>query len=242
MANSQARDGRQSLSFILVPDKETPVSGISGSLKIGDIVVITGKAASESVFGDVAVNKFYIVNKALALKEGDSCFKCTPHFLGQATGKTVSASKNITDMTIDYDESTNNVTDGIVTKTGSISGALITEDIESEGGVNYVKNRFDDIIQIDADGTSQVKEADTTGKDILMIIWNGRNAKAGDLLEIEIMPVLFSDLSTGGEYGSAQSFDVDFSTCYTDDNNYTGARYQVANAEGLLPSIVRPAA
>lgn len=241
MANSQARDGRQSLSFLLVPEKDTPVTGASGKLAIGDIVIVTGKAASDSIFGDIPLNKFFIANKALTLGEGDSCIKCTPHFLGQATGKTVSASKNVNDMTIDYDESTNNVTDGIVTKTGSISGAFITEDIDSEGGVNYVKLRFDSIVQIGEDGTAKMKEADTTGKDILMIIWNGRNAKAGDLLEIEIMPVLFSDLSQGGEYGSAQSFDVDFSSCYTDDNNYSGGRYQVHNVDGLLPSIARPA-
>lgn len=242
MANSQARDGRQSLSFLLIPASDTPVTGASGSLKVGDIVVITGKAASESAFGAIPVNKFFIATTSITLKEGDSCLKCTPHFLGQATGKTVSASKNVNDMTIDYDESTNNVTDGIVTKTGSISGAYITEDIESEGGVNFIKLRFDDIVQIDDEGTVKMKEADTTGKDILMIIWNGRNAKAGDMLEIEIMPVLFSDLSKGGEYGSAQSFDVDFSSCYTDDNNYSGGNYQVVNVEGLLPSIARPAA
>lgn len=242
MANSQVRDGRQSLSFILVPDAESSVTGTSGSLAVGDIVVITAKATSESAFGEIPVNQFYIANKAVTLKEGDACIKCTPHFLGQATGKSVSASKNINDMTIDYDESTNNVTDGIVTKTGSISGALITEDIDSEGGINFVKLRFDSLTQISDDGTVSRKEADTTKKDILMIIWNGRNAKIGDMLEIEIMPVLFSDLSKGGEYGSAQSFDVDFSSCYTDDNNYVGGVYQVVNADGLLPSIARPAA
>ena len=189
MANNQAqaRDGRESLSWLIVLGSDT-VSGSSGSIAVGDVAVITGKAASESAFGDIPIGRYFMANAALTLKEGDSCIKCTLAFLGQATGKSVEESKNVADMTIDYDESTNSVTDGIVTKTGTISGALVTESLTSETGVNLVKLRFGSIAELDESGTITYKEADTTAKDVLMIIWNARNAKVGDLLEAVNLP------------------------------------------------------
>ena len=238
MANNQAqaRDGRESLSWLIVLGSDT-VSGSSGSIAVGDVAVITGKAASESAFGDIPIGRYFMANAALTLKEGDSCIKCTLAFLGQATGKSVEESKNVADMTIDYDESTNSVTDGIVTKTGTISGALVTESLASETGVNLVKLRFGSIAELDESGTITYKEADTTAKDVLMIIWNARNAKVGDLLEVEIMPVLFSSVSKSGDYGSPQSFDVDFTACFTDDNNYSGMNLHVRCTEGLIAAL-----
>lgn len=232
---SQPRDGRQSLSFLL--DNMTEVS--TGSLPVGTIGFIKAKGES-SVFGDLDVMSPFIAVTETTLGTGDVFMKATPYFLGQATGKSVTASKNVNDVTIDYDGATNNITDGIVTKSGSISGALITESLGQDSGVNILKSRFDKLVEITATGTITVKEANTTEKDNLLIIWNGRNAKVGDLLEMEVIPALFNNLSKGGEYGSSQSFDVDFTGNYSDENGYTGAVLQVENVAGLVPSIVRP--
>jgi len=236
MANAQARDGRESLAFILTPaNTETA----SGSLAIGDIVFVTAKSETSSIFTNIELYHFFIANKSLTLGSGDKCYKCTPHFLGQATGKTVSSSKNTTDVTIDYDGSANNVCDGIVTKTGSISGSYITELLSSTSGVNIVKKRFDSLTEIGAQGTATYEAASTAAKDLLMIIWNGRTATVNDYIEVEIIPCLFTGLSKGGQYNSSQTFDVDFTGCDSDDNGCIGGILQVKNATGLIPGITR---
>ena len=234
---AQARDGRMSLAFILDP-AAAPTEG-TGSLTVGEMGFILGKAPS-GAFKDLKLNSFFIANKSTTLTTGDKFLKCTPLFLGQATSKSVSMSKNVTDVTIDYDGATNNVTDGTVSSSGSISGSYITESLKTLTGVNLLKSRFSDIVEIGAEGTVEVLEADTTNKDLLLIIWNGRNAKVGDMLEMEVIPALFSNLSKDASYNSSQTFNVDYTGNYSDENGFIGGIYQVANVEGLMPSIIRP--
>ena len=234
---SQARDGRMSLAFILDP-VASPTEG-TGSLAVGEMGFILGKSSS-GAFKDLKLNSFFIANKSTTLTTGDKFLKCTPLFLGQATSKSVSMSKNVTDVTIDYDGATNNVTDGTVSSSGSISGSYITESLKTLTGVNLLKSRFSDIVEIGAEGTVEVLEADTTNKDLLLIIWNGRNAKVGDMLEMEVIPALFSNLSKDASYNSSQTFNVDYTGNYSDENGFIGGIYQVANVEGLMPSIIRP--
>ena len=231
MANnySQARDGRMSLAFILDP-AASPTEG-TGSLAVGEMGFILGKSSS-GAFKDLKLNSFFIANKSTTLTTGDKFLKCTPLFLGQATSKSVSMSKNVTDVTIDYD--------GTVSSSGSISGSYITESLKTLTGVNLLKSRFSDIVEIGAEGTVEVLEADTTNKDLLLIIWNGRNAKVGDMLEMEVIPALFSNLSKDASYNSSQTFNVDYTGNYSDENGFIGGIYQVANVEGLMPSIIRP--
>lgn len=236
MAFSQVRDGRQSLAFLCEIGEE-----VTTTLNAGDIVYITAKAESTSVFGEIPVMAPFIAVKETTLKSGDKCKKVTPLFLGQATGKSVSASKNTTDVTIDYDGATNSITDGTVSTSGSISGSNLTEDLtDTKSAINILKSRFGSLTQVDKAGTITYKAAETTEKDILLIIWNGRQAKIDEMLEMEFIPVLFSNLSKGGEYGSPQSFDVDYTGNFSDEAGYTGGLYQIPNIDGFMPSIVRP--
>ena len=238
MANSQARDGRQSLAFI-AGDKVA----VSGSVAVGDFIVVTAKSASSSAFKDYPLNKPFFAMKAFSVGEGDTVYKMPLYFLGQATGKSVSHSKNTTDVTIDYDAATNNVTDGIVSTSGSISGSFITEDVAGDSGINLLKSRFRPLMQIDDTGAVTVQEANTDEKDILVIGWNLRNAKAGDLLEVDVIPALITGLSIGGEYGSSQSFDIDFTGNATDENNFEGSTLQIEATDDFLKtiSLARPA-
>lgn len=238
MANSQARDGRLSLAFIGGdPAKATSVA-------IGDFIVVTAKGTS-TVFSDYDLNRPFFAMKAFTPATGDEVYKIPLYFLGQATGKSLSHSKNTTDVTMDYDEATNNVTDGIVSSSGSISGMFITEKIvtDADTGVNILKSRFKTLVQIGSTGTVTKKEAATTKKDILVICWNLRNAKAGDMLDIDIVPALITGLNIGGEYGSSQSFDIDFTGNASDENNFMGSELQLEATAALLSTFktARPA-
>ena len=236
MAFSQVRDGRQSLAFLCEIGEESTTT----TLAAGEIVYIIEKAASGSAFGDIPAMAPFIAVKETTLKTGDKCKKVTPLFLGQATGKSVSASKNTTDVTIDYDGATNSITDGTVSTSGSISGSNLTEDLtDTSSAINILKSRFGSLTQVDKEGVITHKAAETTEKDILLIIWNGRQAKIDEMLEMEFIPVLFSNLSKGGEYGSPQSFDVDYTGNFSDEAGYTGGLYQIPNIDGFMPKIVR---
>ncbi len=238
MANSQARDGRLSLAFI----GGDPVKATS--VAIGDFIVVTAKGTS-SVFTDYDLNRPFFAMKAFTPATGDEVYKIPLYFLGQATGKSLSHSKNTTDVTMDYDEATNNVTDGIVSSSGSISGMFITEKIvtDADTGVNILKSRFKTLVQVDSTGKVTTKAAATTEKDILVICWNLRNAKAGDLLDIDIVPALITGLNIGGEYGSSQSFDIDFTGNASDENNFMGSELQLEATAALLSTFktARPA-
>lgn len=238
MANSQARDGRLSLAFI----GGDPVK--ASSVAIGDFVVVTAKGTS-SVFSDYDLNRPFFAMKAFTPASGDEVYKIPLYFLGQATGKSLSHSKNTTDVTMDYDEATNNVSDGIVSTSGSISGMFITEKIvtDADTGVNILKSRFKTLVQVDSTGNVTKKEAATTEKDLLIICWNLRNAKAGDMLDIDVVPALITGLSIGGEYGSSQSFDIDFTGNASDENNFMGSELQLEATAGLLATFktARPA-
>ena len=240
MANSQARDGRLSLAFI-GGDPEAVKS-----VAIGDFIVVTAKASTSSVFTDYELNKPFFANKAYTPATGDTVYKIPLYFLGQATGKSLSHSKNTTDVTMDYDSSNNSVTDGIVSTSGSISGMFVTEKIVSgsETGVNLLKSRFKNLVQIDKTGAVTTKAASTTEKDILVLCWNLRNAKVGDLLDIDIVPALITGLSIGGEYGSSQSFDIDFTGNASDENNFEGSELQIEATADLLATFktARPVA
>lgn len=234
MATAQTRDGRKSLAYIL----EVGEAG-TGAIAKGKIVLVTGKASSASVFGDVPVNHFFIANKEVTPATGDTYKSVSKLFCGFATGKSVSESKNVTESTIDYDGAASYETDGIVTKSGSISGLLVTEALSSTSAINPIKQRFDSMMEVGTDGTVTYVGAKTTEKDILLIIWNGRDASTGDLIECEVIPALFSSLSKGGEYGSNQSFSVDFSGNYGDENGYIGDVIQVRASEGFLKAFLK---
>ena len=229
MANTfQGRDGKQGLAFLLDVENGTLVSGGS-ALAAGDIGFITAKGAT-SIFGDADVKTPFFAPTALTLASDDKFFKCTPYFLGFATSKSVSYSKETQDITCDYDVAvgrTNNVTDGVVTTSGSISGMnLLATGITN--AINILKSRFHSITEIGSDGSVTVIPADTTNKDVIVIIWNFRDVKAADdIFDLEVLPVLFTSLSKGADYGSPQSFDLDFTANATDENGYIGGNLQV---------------
>lgn len=234
---SQARDGRRSLSFILEPEAN-PMT--TGSLNVGDMGFILAKGDSSGFDESLATNTFYIATSALTLGTGDKFIKCIPYFLGHATDKSASYSKNIVDVTCDYDAQTNNQCDGQVSISGSISGIAVVETLGQKSGINILQSRFTPSTQIDKDGKVTFKEAMATEKDILLIIWNAREAAIGEYLDCDVIPALFSNLSKDAAYGSSQTFNVDYTGNYTDENGYIGGNFKIENVSGLMPSIARP--
>ena len=227
MAKSQAMDGRQSFAWILDVATEDTTASTSTSLEAGKIVIVTGMADSDSGFGTnkSMINKPVLVSKPLTLKTGDKYRLCTPIFLGMAKDKSLNKTKNTQDVTVDADGATNNVCDGLVSISGSISCSF---SVDGEGyASNYIKKRFGNIIKIDNTGKPTLTEAITTEKDLVLFAWNARNASANDIIEFDVVPCLFTGINHSASYGSSQSFDIDFTGNATDENGYEAATVQI---------------
>ena len=227
MAKSQAMDGRQSFAWILDVAAEDTSASTSTNLEAGNIVIVTGMADSDSGFGTNKnlINKPVLVSKPLTLKSGDSYRLCKPIFLGMAKDKSLNKSKNTQDVTVDADGATNNVCDGLVSISGSISCSF---SVDGDGyASNYIKKRFGNIINIDKSGKPTLTEAITTEKDLVLFAWNARNASAIDLIEFDVVPCLFTGINHSASYGSSQSFDIDFTGNATDENGYEAATVQM---------------
>lgn len=227
MAKSQAMDGRQSFAWILDVAATDTEASTSTNLEAGKIVIVTGMADSDSGFGTNKgmVNKPVLVSKPLTLKTGDKYRLCTPIFLGMAKDKSLNKTKNTQDVTVDADGATNNVCDGLVSISGSISCSF---SVDGEGyASNYIKKRFGNIVKIDSTGKPTLTEAITTEKDLVLFAWNARNATPTDLIEFDVVPCLFTGINHSASYGSSQSFDIDFTGNATDENGYEAATVQM---------------
>lgn len=231
----QARDGRESIAFILEP-ASSPLSGVSAILAAGDFAFVL-KAVASGNYDGIPARKPILAVGPMTGAAGDEIVKCTPYFLGFATGKNMSSSKTTQDVTMDYDEKVNNIVSDAVAVSGSISGFAITESLaDTYSAINIIKSRFGDIIENNA-GTITKKLANTTDKDIIAILWNWRDCKENDYVEIDVVPALFSNLSVDSAYQSGQGFNVDFTGNSGDENDYLGAKLQVKVTSALKTAI-----
>lgn len=238
MAKSQAMDGRQSFAWILDVAVSDTTASTSTTLEAGKIVIVTGMADSSSGFGanKNMINKPILVSKPLTLKDGDKYRECTPIFIGMAKDKSLNKSKNSQDVTTDADSATNNVCDGLVSISGSISTSF---SVDGEGyASNFIKKRFGNIVNIDDTGKPTLTEAITTEKDLVLFAWNARNATPTDLIEFDVVPCLFTGINHSASYGSSQSFDIDFTGNATDENGYEAATVQMANGLAFIQKLV----
>lgn len=231
----QARDGRESIAFILEP-ATTSLKDSAAVLAAGDFAYVL-KAVASGAYDGIPARKPILAVGAMTGATGDEIVKCTPYFLGFATGKSMSSSKTTQDVTMDYDEKINNIVSDAVAVSGSISGFAVTESLaDTYSAINIVKSRFGDIIE-NINGTITKKEANTTDKDILAIMWNWRDCKVDDFVEIDVVPALFSNLSVDSAYQSGQSFNVDFTGNSGDENDYLGAKLQIKVTSALKTAL-----
>jgi len=234
--NSQANDGRESLAFLF--DVGAVQSGTT-AIPAGTFVIIVTKASTGSAFGAVSIKKPFYCVKETTPASGDTYAILTPKFMGYATAKDYTRSKNTTDVTMDYDKETNNVTDGQITKSGSINGMMITESLKDSDNtaINIIKSRFGDVTQFDSSGSAKVLEANTTEKDLMVIFWNLRSAQTDELVEAEVIPALFTECAISASYNSSQTFNLSFSGNASDENGYEGGTLLIPMSATLKSAL-----
>lgn len=234
MAKSQAIDGRQAYAWYLEPGSEE----LTSALAVGDIVIVTAQASTGSKFPTNWVNKPYIVVSAIAtLTEGDKYVKLTPYFIGMAKDKSISKSKNTTSVTVDADAFENSISDGIVSVSGSISMSYSVDG--KKYASTFIKQRFGAIDMYSAQGTVEVLEAKTQDKDLILFAWNARDCKADDIVEFDVLPVLFTSLDHGSSYGSSQNMDLNFTGNATDENGYEARTLNIPGGKTVIDKLAK---
>jgi len=178
----------------------------TGSLTKGVWYYVITKAAASSL--PVRAGLPFVATGATALVDGDKVIPLTKSLLGFARGKNLSQSKNVIDATTDSDNGVAyQLTDGMVTTSGSISG---NNEIPAAGSAQEkIMTMFQKVMR---NNVPVEKEEDVV---LLMIDWTARlmsadGPKNGDPAEIDILPVVVTSKNTDGDYGGVKGFNIDF--------------------------------
>ena len=224
-----ARDGREAKVYIA----KTPSPGqvTSGALKKGHWYSIDEKDTSATALGaDTKIGDVIYVDKnGITLGTSDKVTPIEWLFLGEATGKSMSDSKTVADVTCDKDDSANNVCNGIVSSSGTINGHDLLDPDEASG-INYVRQLFNKMI-VYKSGVPTVVEKDKSSKVLLLFVWDARDVQADELVAIDILPAFITEKSRDAQYGSPQSMNISFTGCDTDDNGRRKSYQQITYVE-----------
>jgi len=213
--------GNHGLAYLLT--KGTELEGASSDgpvLTEGAWYYVTAKAAEGSKM-PVRVGLPFQAASAISMSVvGDKCIPLTKSLLGFARDKSLSQSKATVDATTDSNNGiAQQLSDGIVTTSGSISGY---NEIPAENSAQETIIKMFQTYARDKNGTVDVSEV-STPICLLMIDWTARRISAagpsdGEKCEIDILPVIFTSKNTDGAYGSAKGFNCDFVGQQSDDD------------------------
>ncbi len=213
--------GNHGLAYLLT--KGTEMVGDASTIKTteGAWYYVTAKAEAGSVM-PVRVGLPFQSASELVLATGDKCVPLTKNMLGFARGKSLSQSKATTDATTDSNNGiAQQLSDGIVTTSGSISG--LNEIPTLNSAQESIIKMFQTYAR-DTAGTVSVTEV-STPISLLMIDWTARRVSAagpsnGEQCEIDILPVIFTSKNTDSDYGSVKGFNCDFVGQQSDDDGF----------------------
>lgn len=213
--------GNHGLAYLLT--KGTEMVGDATTIKTteGAWYYVTAKAEAGSVM-PVRVGLPFQSASELVLATGDKCVPLTKNMLGFARGKSLSQSKATTDATTDSNNGiAQQLSDGIVTTSGSISG--LNEIPTLNSAQESIIKMFQTYAR-DAEGTVSVTEV-STPISLLMIDWTARRVSSagpsdGEQCEIDILPVIFTSKNTDSDYGSVKGFNCDFVGQQSDDDGF----------------------
>ena len=177
--------GNHGLAYLLT--KGTVMT--TGSLTVGNWYYVTAKAEASVL--PVRVGLPFPAATALALASGDKVIPLTKNLLGFARGKSLSQSKATVDATTDSNNGiAQQLSDGIVTTSGSISG--LNEIPVANSAQETIIKMFQTYGR-DTTGTIEVTEV-ATPISLLMIDWTAdcecRGPK-GEVGEIDVMPIIY---------------------------------------------------
>lgn len=208
----------------------------SGALKVGSIYFIKSKAEDVSVLPEGIKAGFpFLCSKTATLVDasGDAVYEVTQKPLGFARDKNIDYSKNVVDTTTDCDyPNTSSITEGSVTKTGSVSGYMMID--KKDSALNKFLAQFENIVYATAgeEGEADTYDIQTPSSPVSMLVidWTalayGENGPSeGDGIHIDFVPVILNQAAVSGSKGSAVTLSFNYQGQPSDELGNKSAKY-----------------
>lgn len=229
MANGKST-GRKARAYALT--KEAALTGTSATMLKGIWYYVAAVDASASTIPtNVGVGRAFLCSKEATLGAADSLIPLSLSMYGFARDKSLDASKTVQDATTDIDEETDQISDGLVTKSGTINGYDLVDSPTAT-----LKAQFQHTLVATASAgqaDSIAKTEISTPKQLIMLDWTGGDVDEGDPIVVDIMPVIFTGMNKGASYGGVNTLNFNFS-CVADD----GAGCKPTHYEGFFRAVV----
>ncbi len=233
MANGKGT-GRQGLAYLL--DLGLLLSGkvdVPPSMLKGIWYYVFAKAATSSAIPDkVDIGRAFLCSKDTPLAfAGDSVYPISKELIGFASDKSLDSSKQATDATTDVDDEADMVSDGLVTRTGSINGKRTIE--AKSSATSRIKAMFAHSLYATAGVGGAVDTIEkveiSTPKQLVMIDWVARDVAEGQPIEVDIFPCIFTQLAKSSSYGAVDTLNCNFSVVASDDLGLKPTHYEGPN-------------
>lgn len=211
------RDGRLAHCYLL---EKAATKVQAGALQKGHFYYMTAKGASSSLpEGIPLMTPFYNNMDSVTVAADDEVWELNAYFLSYANSKNLSFEKTTTDVTCDKDQSNNYVCDGSINVTGSINGYDLIGDGNS--AIDKIKSRFRNILDTSSSEAAYT-EAKLTVKDLIVFIWDAKDAVDGEFVDMDFIPCFITSHSRDAAYQSGQTMDVNIQGCDSTDDGIKG--------------------
>lgn len=227
MSNTHGRTGRNKLVYLMTEgSKLVGAASVSPSIEKGKFYFATSKITATSVI-PVALYEPFLCSLDADLLVGDDVIPLTAELLGFVRDSGDDASKGVQDSSTDENDEADNVSDSLVSKTGSITG-YYKRGTSSQTAARKLLVQFERL----AVGASGGASADTIviseiehQKVILMVHYDAREAAEGDIVDLDIFPAILTGRNASANTGSVNSLTFNYAKCAVSESGMKALHY-----------------
>jgi len=175
----------------------------------------------------VAVGNPFLCSKTVALADGDVVIPLAQDLMGFVRDVGDDASKGVQDASTDENDEADNVSDSLVSKTGSFTG-YYKRGTSSQNAAKKLLLQFERMAKaVPAEGAADavtISEIEH-GKVTIMIHYDARECKEGDVVDLDIFPAILTARNSSANTGSVSSLTFNYSKCAESDSGMKALHY-----------------
>lgn len=212
MTSTYKKGGGRDVIVSLVESVATITGDGTITLEAGKWYVPTA-IADGSEISDFKIGRPFMAKEGYILSVGDSAEELTDFWLkdnviGFANSKSLSFSKNSFDVTVDYDETYDKITETQVEVSGSFDGFKLLGITSEDNAIAKVNRHFSDIVLQTADGNTTLEK--TNDIEYLAFVYSKTKPKTGDVLDVTFVPVSLTSNAENSAYSSGHTQNISF--------------------------------
>jgi len=214
MASTYKKVGGRDVIVSLVEVAQTLTGdGSTVTLTKGKWYIPNSKAASGSAIDTFELNIPFLAKSDITLESGDVVLELTDfwdknYIIGFANSKSLSFSKSSFDVTTDFDDYYDKMTEEQVELSGSFEGFKLLKATDKETAIVKVNREFTNIT-IQTDEGEEVLTR-TNKKLYLAFVYSKTKPTTGDTIDITFTPVSLTSNAENSSYGSGTTQNISF--------------------------------